>query len=53
MKNLTSKLITLILIISLFFSISYLFNKRFFINHEISAIKAYTYEIEKALENIK
>jgi hypothetical protein len=44
------KIINLILIGILFLAVAYLFNNRFFINYEISKIKSYTYEVEKALE---
>lgn len=46
------KLINLILIGILFIAIAYLFSNRFFINYEISNIKAFSYEIEKAIETI-
>lgn len=52
MKNITSKLITLVLIISLFFAISYLFQNRFLINHEISAIESKIDSINSILDKI-
>lgn len=50
MKTLKGKIVTVILIGSLFFCVSYLIKKRFYINYEISAISSYVDTVKSALD---
>ncbi len=52
MKSIKGKIVTIILIGSLFFCVSYLIKKRFYINYELSAISSYVDTVKSALDTL-
>lgn len=52
MKNLKGKIFTMLLIGILFFCVSYLISKRFYINYEISSAYSYTHSVKNAIEEL-
>lgn len=52
MKKLSGKIFTMVLIGILFFCVSYLISKRFYINYEISSAYSYTHSVKQAIEEL-